>query len=434
MTSASPSRAETTPRWTREQLVAFLEKERPKYQRIELPWGLSTDGEDRRETADLILPKRMDGRSFLDVGCFLGFFEHEVLKRGAARAVGIDIDPDRLRQARGLADCLGLPIEFHRLDLERDALPGTFDIVICLNVLHHVYDPIAALDRLLGATKERLILEMAGTWTAVKQKLLWRGNPARTLLYPMVAKQPFTVVGKGDSKRAYGFHYLSQGALENMLLHHRGDVARVDALESPFRDRYLVVVWKRQIDHLAVVSGLPGSGKSTLSKRLIDGELPALRAKLALDRAPKWTFSGPRLLPGQTEAHVPAMLFHYDIMRGSTEMKVSFERDPTLDVIRNHQGPPPPALFLWTDPPRLRERLEERRKGVEKKREDRVLRHNVRFLEDGARVGLLISDWLRWCAAKKLAPTFVDCNGEPKVITEAELRAKAEKAGCPIDG
>lgn len=435
MTSASTSRVETpAPRWSREQLEAFLARERPKYQRIELPYGLSTDGEDRRETADRILPARMDGKSFLDVGCFLGFFEHEVLKRGAARAVGVDIDPDRLRQARGLADCLGLPAEFHRLDLERDKLPGEFDIVICLNVLHHVYDPIAALDRLLAATKERLILEMAGTWTAVKQKLLWPGNPARAALYPLVAKQPFTVVGKGDSKRAYGFHYLSQGALENMLLHHRGDVARIDALKSPFRDRYLVVVWKRKVDHLAVVSGLPGSGKSTLSKRLIAGELPALRAKLALDRAKEWTFSGLRLLPQQTEAHVPAMLFHYDIMRGSTEMKVSFERDPTLDVIRKMSGPPPPALFLWTEPKHLRERLEQRRKSVTKKREDRVLRHNVEFLSDGPRTGLLMSDWLRWCAAKGLAPTFVDCNAEPRVISEAELRTKAAAAGCTIEG
>jgi len=45
--------------------------------------------------------------------------------------------------------------------------------------------------------------------------------------------------------------------------------------------------------------------------------------------------------------------------RGSTEMKVSFERDPTLDVIRKRSGPPPPALFLWTDPPLLRDRLEQ---------------------------------------------------------------------------
>lgn len=433
MASASPSHVETSPCWTREQLVAFLERERPRYQRIELPWGLATEGEDRRETADRILPVRMDGMSLLDVGCFLGFFEHEALKRGAARAVGIDIDPDRLRQARGLADCLGLPIEFHRKDLEHDALPGEFDVVICLNVLHHVYNPIAALDRLLAATKERLILEIAGTWTAVKQKLVWRGNPVRAALYPLIAQQPFTVVGKGDSKRAYGLHYLSQGAIENILLHHRGDVARVDTLKSPFRNRYLVVAWKRRIDHLAVVSGLPGSGKSTLCRRLIGGELPSLRAKLELDRAPEWTFSGPRLLSGQTDAHVPAMLFHYDIMRGSTDMKVSFDRDPSLDVIRKHNGPPPPALFLWTDPLRLCERLKERRKSMTKKGEDRPLPRNIRFLEDGPRTGLLISDWLRWCAAKRIEPVFVDCNAEPRVISVGELCEKAAAAGCPLD-
>jgi len=420
------------PVWSREQLEAFLARERPKYQRIELPWGLHTDGEDRRETARLILPERMDGMSLLDIGCFLGFFEHEALRRGAQRAVGIDIDPDRLRQARGLAECLGLPVEFHRCDLERDPLPGKFDLVLCLNVLHHVYDPVAALDRLLDATRERLVLEMAGTWTALRQRILWPGNPARSLLYPVLGRQPLVVVGEGDSKRAYGFFYLSRPALENILLHHRGDVAKVDVLRSPFRDRYLVVAWKRRIDQLAVVAGLPGSGKSTLCQRLMAGELPALRARLGLDRAKSWTFSGPRLLRQQTEPHVPAMLFHYDIMRGSPLMKVSFDRDPTLDVIRRH-ATTPPMLFLWVEPAVLRERLERRRGQVTKKREDRVLRHNIRMLEDPARTGVLISDWLRWCAKRGLEPAFVDCQGEPRAMTREEFRERAEAAGSHVD-
>lgn len=419
--------------WTREEIEAFLARERPRYQRIELPYGLATEGQDRRETADRILPERMDGMSFLDVGCFLGFFEHEALRRGAARAVGIDIDPDRLRQARGLADCLGLPAEFHRLDLERDPLPGRFDIVMCLNVLHHVYNPIGALDRLLGATRERLILEIAGTRSALTQKLLWPRNPARGVLHALVAKQPLILVAEGDTNRAYGFHYLSAGALENMLVHHRGDVARVDIQESPaLHDRYLAVVWKRRIDHLAVVSGLPGSVESTLCRRLFAGELPALRSELALDRAPAWTLSSPRLLPTQTEPHVAAMLFDYDIMRGSTDMKVSFERDPALDLVREH-GASTPALFVWVDPQNLRERLEASRRQIAKKREQREVRGALRFLENGVRAGALISDWLRWCSEKGLAVAFVDGSDEPRVIAFEELRAKAKAAGFPLE-
>jgi SAM-dependent methyltransferase len=433
MTRGNPSGAPIESRWTREEVEAFLARERPRYQRIELPYGLVTEGQDRRETADLILPERMDGTSFLDVGCFLGFFEHEALRRGAARAVGIDIDPDRLRQARGIADCLGLPVEFHRLDLERDALPGQFDTVLCLNVLHHVYDPIAALDRLLAATRERLILEMAGPRSALTQKLLWGRNPARGLLHALVAKQPFILVGKGDTNRAYGFHYLSPGALENMLFHHRGDVARVDILESPvLHDRYLAVVWKRRIDHLAVVSGLPGSVETTLCSRLIDGQLPVLRSELALDRASEWTLSSPLLLPTRTEPHVPAMLFHYDIMRGSTDMKVSFERDPALDLVREH-GASTPALFVWVDPSNLRARLEASRREIAKKRDQREVRAALRFLEDGVRAGTLISDWLRWCSEKGLAVTLVDANAEPRLISFEELRAKAKAAGFPLE-
>jgi hypothetical protein len=207
----------------------------------------------------------------------------------------------------------------------------------------------------------------------------------------------------------------------------------VDIQESPaFHDRYLAVVWKRRIDHLAVVSGLPGSVESTLCSRLIGGELPTLRSELALERAPEWTLSSPRLMPTQTEPHVPAMLFHYDIMRGSTDMKVSFERDPALDVVRKH-GRSTPALFVWVDPPNLRERLEASRRELAKKREQREVRGALRFLEDGVRAGALISDWLRWCSEKGLDVTFVDSNAEPRVISFEELRAKAKAAGFPLD-
>ena len=46
------------------------------------------------------LPRDLSGRSVLDIGCNGGFYSIEMKRRGAARVVGIDSDPDYLAQAR----------------------------------------------------------------------------------------------------------------------------------------------------------------------------------------------------------------------------------------------------------------------------------------------------------------------------------------------
>jgi tRNA (mo5U34)-methyltransferase len=93
------------------------------------------------------IPADLSGRSVLDIGCNGGFYAIEMKRRGAARVLGLDVDPDYLRQARFAAQTLGLDIEFRELSVYDVARLGErFDLVLFLGVLYHLRHPLLALD------------------------------------------------------------------------------------------------------------------------------------------------------------------------------------------------------------------------------------------------------------------------------------------------
>jgi tRNA (mo5U34)-methyltransferase len=100
-----------------------------------------------RQFADVI-PADLTGTSVLDIGCNAGFYSVEMMKRGAARVVGIDSDDRYLAQARLASEVLGFrDVEFRNLSVyDVGALGETFDLVIFMGVLYHLRHPLLALD------------------------------------------------------------------------------------------------------------------------------------------------------------------------------------------------------------------------------------------------------------------------------------------------
>lgn len=93
------------------------------------------------------LPARLDGCSVLDIGCNAGFYAMEMKRRGAARVLGIDFDPDYLSQARFAAAVNGLDVEFRQMSVyDIGQIGERFDIVLFLGVLYHLRHPLLALD------------------------------------------------------------------------------------------------------------------------------------------------------------------------------------------------------------------------------------------------------------------------------------------------
>ena len=108
----------------------------------------------------------------LEVGCGEG----ELSMRLAARGHGVrgcDVSADVIDEARGRARLAGLAVEFWQCDIqdltEQDAAP----LVICCEVLEHLRDPLAGLERLALLARPWLIV-------SVPREPLWRAmNMAR---------------------------------------------------------------------------------------------------------------------------------------------------------------------------------------------------------------------------------------------------------------
>jgi 2-polyprenyl-3-methyl-5-hydroxy-6-metoxy-1,4-benzoquinol methylase len=145
-----------------QEIDRLLKQEEFRYQSIPLPDGRRTRGNDRSITLDLILPPDMRNQSLLDIGCRYGYFSFEAAKRGASRVVGVDFDVDALSKANKLNSINRLGIEFRKLNISTDPIVEQFDYVLCLNILHHLQDPLSVLKKLIGITRKRLVLEIAG--------------------------------------------------------------------------------------------------------------------------------------------------------------------------------------------------------------------------------------------------------------------------------
>ena len=96
------------------------------------------------------------GRKILDVGCAYGGFLVAAKEAGARRVVGVDID-------RKLLDLAQLQLDDHHMsgelaieDITSEGVSdrwGTFDIVLCNDVIEHVTDPLRCAENLASVMK-----------------------------------------------------------------------------------------------------------------------------------------------------------------------------------------------------------------------------------------------------------------------------------------
>jgi len=340
-------------KWSQERVQALVDEGGFYYQNIELPYGLSTGGTDRSPTARAIFPDDMTGKTVLDLGCKFGFFCFEALKRGAKRAVGVEVDPYSLERARRLADCLGLPATFELYDIEQEPIRERFDYVLCLNLLHHLRNPLTALERLAAVTDERLILESATMGRHDRQRL--RLSPFETLL---LRRRPIVYAsrnGTSDKRNVQKF-FITPSAIENLLRYQSNAFARVDTHRSEHKNRYISVAHRRRIGELVIVAGATGSGSAALAEQLASGQAPEVAAFAGTGDGSGFTRVDANDFSEFSEPEVDRLILHYDLLRPHRRSAKAHARDEVMDVLRCAQRVT--FVTLWRPPDLLRRSFE----------------------------------------------------------------------------
>jgi len=92
----------------------------------------------------------------LDVGCFHGYFCFKAEQAGARLVTGIDKNADTLITTQMIADASKSNCKFFNIDA--DEIDPHVDIILCLNVFHHIPDKDGFLRKLEPGQK--MIMEI----------------------------------------------------------------------------------------------------------------------------------------------------------------------------------------------------------------------------------------------------------------------------------
>ena len=319
------------------------------YQKITSDSGTVVAGSDRSYLNDTIFQgSEFSGKTLLDIGCHHGYFCLEAARRGASSAVGVDAVEENVTVARTLSDGLA-NVEYIEADFESWESEQQFDVVLCLNVLHHLYDPIHAIRKMARMAREKLVLEIAvPTLKDVLRRRVsaWalgaRGFPA------MFLRMPRDNVDVGSR-----MFLLTPAVLKVLLNLHSHEFEDVKASPSPFKKRWVVSATRRKIGRLTIVAGPTSSGKSTFCRQLVDDA--ALRVRLGLGESTPLAVeaSDAGALPNRPLDHV---LLQYDTLRPAGRGMRTYQRDPALSLIRCARAVD--VLTIMTDAPRLRAQFE----------------------------------------------------------------------------
>lgn len=342
--------------WDKSRVLAMLDRHKFHYQNVPLPHGLETGGKDRSKTAAVIFAGDLKDRTVLDIGCMNGYFSFEAEKLGARSVTGFDIDPESIKTCRMLADCLGSGVDFQVADIEHDASIKAHDVVLCLNVLHHLRNPLSVLEKIIAATRESLILEVATLTRSDARKL----GPLLRVTAPLVRLLPIVFLGGANRRGSVSqSFFFTQSAIHTLLKKHRQDIADVEFVSGGQKGRFIAIAKKRRIGHLHVLAGINAVGKSTFLKGLHKGDHGKIAETLGLQSPQDWTHEYYGRLSQSTNGDVPKMLLQYNISKHLIDGDLHQHSRGLLDLI--HCADRVTVTTMWHPADKLRDRYMQER-------------------------------------------------------------------------
>lgn len=206
-----------------------------EYQSVEFPGGIRTKGADSAPNLAL-LDADLTGKSVLDVGCAYGYYCFEAERRNASRVVGTELMRHRFIGANILKYASGSRASFLSQDIFNENFSDSFDIIIFLNVIHHLSQPMKALKVLAELCKEKLIFEFPALLDPKFLSTLPK-NASFDSALPLIG-----VSTRAGSDQTFVF---SEAAIRRILMDHEKLFSRVEFIPSPMhRNRSVAICYK----------------------------------------------------------------------------------------------------------------------------------------------------------------------------------------------
>lgn len=190
----------------------------------------------RSATLSRALRMPIAGRRVLDIGCAEGAAALSAARMGA-RVTALEPRAKRLKAARTIAEALQAEIDFREVILDDfHARPNSFHVVMALNVVHHVPNPFAFLDRAAELTSSHLVVEYPGL-DDLKFGATVEDLPSH------LDQQPVLGVSLPDQDQTYVF---SPASLERYLIDLTGVFGAHEVVPSPIPNRWLSIFSQKQ--------------------------------------------------------------------------------------------------------------------------------------------------------------------------------------------
>ena len=95
-----------------------------------------------------------DAKTVLDIGCGAGRAGEWYRRRGASRVVGVEVEPHSAALAAAIYD----EVHVEPIETALDRIDGTFDVILCADVLEHLVDPWSVVRRLRERATPQTVL------------------------------------------------------------------------------------------------------------------------------------------------------------------------------------------------------------------------------------------------------------------------------------